>query len=77
VKLVRFAAVLREHGATDVTLRPAIAEAESLAPEAWGARVVVTLDGRITTPLGADANGWIVDLAHCREALPAAGLVAA
>ena len=48
-------------------MRPALANAQALSDEAWGARVLVTLDGRITTLLSADANGWMVDLALCRS----------
>ena len=69
VRVLRMASVLRDHGATETTLRPAIQHAQEMSDEAWGARVVVTLDGRISTPLGADGNGWIVDLAHCRDSL--------
>ena len=54
VRLVRLAAVLMAHGADRATLIPALAEAADLTDEAWSARVLVTLGGRITTLLGAD-----------------------
>lgn len=68
VKVVRLAAVLRELGATDETLRPALAAIVTIPDErVWNARILVTVDGRLMTPLGADANGYLVDLARCRD----------
>src|SRR5690349_18281159 len=55
VRVLRFIQVLRTHGAAYETLRPAVREAEALTEQAWTARVLVTLEGRITTLLGADA----------------------
>jgi DNA-binding transcriptional MerR regulator len=78
VRVLRFIQVLRAHGADYDTLRPAVREAERLNPDVWTARVLVTLDGRITTLLGGDSNGWVVDLAHCRDRVTVGGeLVAA
>ena len=71
VRHLRMAAVLRELGATEATMRPAMRAAEQLPEGAWNARVLVTRDGRIATLLGADANGWSVDLAHCRDSADA------
>ena len=70
VRVLRLIAVLRGHGASYSTLRNVVSSAEALDDGAWGARVLVTLDGRITTLLGADSNGWLIDLTLCREALP-------
>ena len=77
VRLVRFAAILREHGARHETLAPAMRQATDLPEEAWCARVLVTKDGRIATLLGPDANGYIVDLAHCRDVADGGILAAA
>ena len=70
--VLRFAAILREHGARKETIGPAVVELESMHDRAWGARVLVSLDGGIHTLLGDEANGWVVDLAHCRDLLPVA-----
>ena len=75
VRQLRLAAVLMAHGAEQPTVRPAMAEAADLSPEAWTARVLVRIDGHITTLLGADTNGWLVDLAACSD--PADWLAAA
>ena len=58
--------------ATQETIGPAVVELESMHDRAWGARVLVSLDGGIHTLLGDEANGWVVDLAHCRDLLPVA-----
>lgn len=65
--VLRMVAVLREHGAKDETLRRAVVEAAGLGPEAWGARIVVTIDGRIMAPLASDANGWLLDFAQLAD----------
>jgi hypothetical protein len=62
--VLRMVAFLREHGARDSTLRTAVVEAERLNENAWGARIVVTIDGRIMPLFAADANGWVMDFAQ-------------
>ena len=63
----RLCDVLRTLGAPEATRARADTEAADLAEQAWSARVLVTIDGRITTLLGADENGYLVDLASCRD----------
>ena len=67
LKLLRLLAVLRSLGATGDTLRAAARQAEELSPDGWTARVLVTAEGRIATLLGADEQGYLVDLAACRD----------
>lgn len=65
LRQLRFAAVLTTHGAELATVRPALIASARIAEQAWDTRVLVTIDGRICTLLGADADGWVVDLAAC------------
>ncbi len=72
MKVLRAVAVLLDHGARHETLRPAARHLALLREDAWTARVLVTHTGRITTLLGADSNGWVLDLSLCRDRIDAA-----
>lgn len=67
--MLRFVAVLRELGAVAETIRTAVENLGALDPAAWQARILVTSDGRIAPLLGADTDGYLVDLARCRDTL--------
>ena len=67
VQSLRLLSVLRDLGAGLEVLAKVWVEAEHLSDRAWDARVLVTADGRFTTLLGADANGYLVDLRALRE----------
>ncbi|MDE1904886.1 MAG: MerR family transcriptional regulator [Rhodospirillales bacterium] len=67
VQILRLLAVLRDLGASLETLASVFQAAVDLSDRAWDARVLVTPDGRITTLLGGDANGYAVDLSLIRS----------
>lgn len=72
LRMLRLIGVLRDHGAGYDTLRPAMKAAEALSEQAWSARVLITVDGRITSLLGDEPHGYVVDLAALRHEVPTA-----
>jgi DNA-binding transcriptional MerR regulator len=68
VKHLRLAAILRDLGASEETMRPALTRAEKMNEQAWSSRMVVMADGRIENLLSSDADGYLVDLRQCLDA---------